>query len=748
MKKLLLVLISLFAIGGGNLSAENHYLEIVTNSVKENAWEWAIWYQLDEPLESGKTYVLSMDAKCSEDFNLAFWPVNTVDGGKTLYTGYSVAKGWGAYSCEFVANDNLNRLSWNFGSLHGTLCFDNVKLVEKGETENLVKGGDFEEGLVSNWGNDGWNSPEYSIYESQSTSASRYLKMKTNSVKENAWEWAIWYQLDKPLESGKTYVLSMKAKCSEAYNMPFWPYKGGDGGGTNYTGYNIGTEWGECSCTFTAVDDLERLKWCFGSLNGTVYFDDIKLVEEGKTENLINDGSFDGDFLASNWGNDGWNKPEYALTIEYPAVSAIKPVAEIQLTKSMFKEWTGPEVDATISSNYPYWTGAEYGSNVGDGGVVYGNANVGYTQYADLSVYSGMKIYGTGSTLRILMNRVSDGGALTELRIVPTESGTFVDFSSYDYVHLNAIKVTGGTANVLNITLVDPTVVPGVDYVLSGDMKEGEMLTSVTSALSDASATVYDATGITGLGVELTPANPNAIFKANAGTLSNTKNVQVGNTIANLEIADGYPLADLTGATATAATYSRTMTNQFGTICLPYAVTSTASVKYYTIGSLDGDVLTLKEETELKAGTPAIVEIVEKVSGESITATGSGALAAAGAPTDNLKLIGTFEKKTIMASEYPDKKLYVISNNQFVQGTNSITVPAFRAYFTSGTSSGANIRLGFADEEVTAINKLAGEGGVTVKGIYSASGASVPALQKGLNLVEFSDGSVRKVIVK
>jgi hypothetical protein len=168
-------------------------------------------------------------------------------------------------------------------------------------------------------------------------------------------------------------------------------------------------------------------------------------------------------------------------------------------------------------------------------------------------------------------------------------------------------------------------------------------------------------------------------------------------------------------------------------------------VKYYTIDGLDGEVLKLKEEATLLAGTPAIVE---KVSGEGITVTGSGALEAAGTPLDNLELIGTFEKKTIMASEYPDKKLYVISNNQFVQGTNSITVPAFRAYFTSGTSSGANIRLGFADEEVTAINKLAGEGGVTVKGIYSASGASVPALQKGLNLVEFSDGSVRKVIVK
>lgn len=268
---------------------------------------------------------------------------------------------------------------------------------------------------------------------------------------------------------------------------------------------------------------------------------------------------------------------------------------------------------------------------------------------------------------------------------------------------------------------------------------------SLASALADKSAKVFDATGVIGTGIELTPANPNVIFIANAGTLSNTKNVQIGTTIANLEITDGYPLADLTGVTATEATYTRSMTNQFGTICLPYAVESSASVKYYTIDELSGDVLTLKEEATLAAGIPAIVE---KVTGNAITATGSGALAAAGAPTGNLELIGTFEKKTVLAADYPGKNIYAISNNQFVQGLTSITVPAFRAYFTAEERAEANLRLAFADNEATAIEKLTGKNGVEVEAVYSVSGASQPALQKGLNLVKFSDGSVKKVIVK
>jgi hypothetical protein len=169
-------------------------------------------------------------------------------------------------------------------------------------------------------------------------------------------------------------------------------------------------------------------------------------------------------------------------------------------------------------------------------------------------------------------------------------------------------------------------------------------------------------------------------------------------------------------------------------------------VKYYTIENLDGDVLTLKEETKLKAGTPAIVEKVLDES-KSITATGSGALAAADAPIDNLELIGTFEEKIVLAADYAGKNIYAITNNQFVQGLNSITVPAFRAYFTADASAEANLRLGFGDE-ATAIEKLTGKNGVEVEAVYSVSGASQPALQKGINLVKFSDGSVKKVIVK
>jgi hypothetical protein len=443
------------------------------------------------------------------------------------------------------------------------------------------------------------------------------------------------------------------------------------------------------------------------------------------------------------WESDGGKDTNLKLTIQKIVWEFNKMTASALMEETVLN--TLPWVDFTTGNpGTPDWNiGVSTNTYYGVSGYNESTYHVELTGYDELRIYRDAP--GTFRSWFVNDTKGLDKYDNTNKLVTWNEEGKYysVDLSkvaTYEgRILLRAIKDNSGVNGVVNNIVVCKALPQA--YALSGS---GVEFSSVAAALSDASAVYFDATGLAVTGVELTPANPNAIFKANAGTLSNTKNVQVGNTIANLEIADGYPLADLTGATATAATYSRTMTNKFGTICLPYAVSSTADVKYYTIGSLDGDVLTLKEETELEAGTPAIVE---KVSGESITATGSGALAAAGAPTGNLELIGTFEEKTVLAADYVGKNIYAIKNNQFVQGLNSITVPAFRAYFTADASAEANLRLGFGDE-ATAIEKLTGKNGVEVEAVYSVSGASQPALQKGINLVKFSDGSVKKVIVK
>ena len=723
----LMLTLTLLAAGVVGANATNHYLEITTNEVKANAWEWAIWYQLATPLESGKTYVLSMDAKCSEEYQMSFWPCNTAEGGKTKYTGYKIGTEWATCTCEFEANDALNRLSWDFGSLSGYLRFDNVKLVEKGTTTNLMTGGDFESGLDANWGNDGWNKPEYSIYETEST-PTRSLKMSTTSVKDNAWEWAIWYKLDTPLEKDKTYVLTMKAKCSEAYNMPFWPYK--DGGSTNYTGYNIGTEWGNCSCTFTAVDDLTHLKWCFGSLNGTVWFDDVKLVEQGTTTNLINGGGFD-DGLASNWGDDSWNKPEYGVSIEYPEVKAIVPVPEVQLTPSMFKSWSSPDADATITSNNPYFGALSYGETGTGGSCYYGSGNVSYLDYADLSNYSAMKIYGTGSDLRIMMNRMTDGGALTEVHVTPSVEGTTLDLTSYTFVHLNAIKVVngGGETTITNITLVDPTVKLGTDYVFSGDIKDGKMTASAVAALEDNSAKVIDITGVYGKGMELASANPNCLIVAKEGMITTSQNVIVSGICDKLVLTDGYPFKAPADFTATAASYTTTINAdaKAGTLCLPFAAAIPNDVKAYTLTYTSGDAATATEvENTIDANTPILIN------GEgSATFTGTNVAVSASAANVSGALTGVFEKTVVPVGSYVlQNKDNILGFRKVADGT-TIEAKPFRAYLTA-EGAGSRLAIRFAEETgiETAVTELQ-----QTEQAYDLQGRRVAQPTKGLYIV-------------
>ena len=265
---------------------------------------------------------------------------------------------------------------------------------------------------------------------------------------------------------------------------------------------------------------------------------------------------------------------------------------------------------------------------------------------------------------------------------------------------------------------------------------------SLTTALADADAVLMDASNVKAKSLELTSANPNCIFVAKEGVLGNASNVAVDGVIANMVVTDGYPMEVPASTSATAASYSRTMANQYGTICLPFAVESNDAVKFYTLGEISGDVLTINEAATLPAGTPGIVE---KVSGDAITCKGTGALSNPVDVDGALKFYGSFEKKTIAAADYTGN-IYAISNNKFVQAENQINLPAFRAFFAA-ESGEAKLRIA-PNEDVTAINSLASEAASRVVGVYGVDGAQRNSLQKGMNVVKMSNGSVRKVYVK
>lgn len=152
-KSLFTLALLVLAVGGAK--AQNHMLKITNGEAKPNPWDYQAQYVLPTALTSGKTYV----------FELA---INAVNGGETRVVPsgdgqqWEVTKGlwtnkFTKYQVEFKANAAYTFLEIDLGACGGEVYFDNVSLVEKGETTNLIANGDFELDDLTGWSVSTWN---------------------------------------------------------------------------------------------------------------------------------------------------------------------------------------------------------------------------------------------------------------------------------------------------------------------------------------------------------------------------------------------------------------------------------------------------------------------------------------------------------------------------------------------------------------------------------------------------------------
>jgi len=254
--------------------------------------------------------------------------------------------------------------------------------------------------------------------------------------------------------------------------------------------------------------------------------------------------------------------------------------------------------------------------------------------------------------------------------------------------------------------------------------------------------TNYNLTGVTALpaGKTIETANPNALVTTSTDLgLTNKTNVVIGKTCKNLVITDGQSFATDKKFTATNASYSRTMNNAWGTICLPYAVTSDATAAYYKIAAINNGTLTIEKYETLPAGTPALVK---KLSEGEFAPTAASVAVKGGIETVSgaVTMHGAYAKTNIT-----DANAYYIKNNQFWQCNGNFNCGAFRAYFTVDNEAKS---FSISEDELDAINALVGESDISVDAIYDANGAQRNDLEKGLNIVKLSNGKVQKIMVK
>jgi len=180
-----------------------------------------------------------------------------------------------------------------------------------------------------------------------------------------------------------------------------------------------------------------------------------------------------------------------ALVLSVLGVASVNAAGQlVDLDVRMFKAWDGFEADAKSVAPQSY-EGKEgviqdfacennLGVALEQGGVVYGNTNVYYLWYANLTGTKKIYFEGTADTrLRVLMNRPNptgddpNGGTSVEKQItIGADGKAELDVSDMTYVHLNSIKIGWGSSGTIDKIQYAPT--GWVSLIYNGNADESE----------------------------------------------------------------------------------------------------------------------------------------------------------------------------------------------------------------------------------------------------------------------------------
>lgn len=158
------------------------------------------------------------------------------------------------------------------------------------------------------------------------------LIITAGDPKANPWDYEIYYDLDEPLKAGKTYDISLNVRGTNSGTIDFWPGKK-DGSATQYGAgsFTVAERAIDNSFSFTPNADIDRMRFCFGKIGGTLYFDNFVLKEKGSDHNIVVNSTFDENDI-SHWTKVDWVPISYKIGNVAGAAAVDIPVSVGHLT--------------------------------------------------------------------------------------------------------------------------------------------------------------------------------------------------------------------------------------------------------------------------------------------------------------------------------------------------------------------------------------------------------------------------------
>ena len=162
-----------------------------------------------------------------------------------------------------------------------------------------------------------------------STGPNQVLVLNSPNKGANQWDNEAIVKLAIPMEKGKSYVIRATMKADDPSDFAIWPRydastnrdQWGNSADIQYlSSYNLTTQFQEFSWTMKADHPHDVIIFAIGKMGGNTYIDDLSCQEQGGSEEMIANGTFDSDNLA-NWSVLSWTGQK--MSVEEDATTAI-----------------------------------------------------------------------------------------------------------------------------------------------------------------------------------------------------------------------------------------------------------------------------------------------------------------------------------------------------------------------------------------------------------------------------------------
>ena len=222
-----------------------------------------------------------------------------------------------------------------------------------------------------------------------------------------------------------------------------------------------------------------------------------------------------------------------------------------------------------------------------------------------------------------------------------------------------------------------------------------------------------------------------------------------------VSLSDESYISDQASGTVNKISYTRQMSNNWGTLVLPYSLTLTGNESYrlYTIDKIDGEELVLSRiEGTVAAGTPCVVKRNDTEAELTFDANNAELkMEKDGKTVGNMTFHGTYTTENVNSGYVISKDCFwnveELNNSTVVKG---VKVSPFRAWLEGNAASGPARLAMRIDGSTTGINT---PDALDVLNdaeaeYYDLSGKRLNEPQKGVNIVRMKSGKTKKIIIK